>query len=149
MLVVVPANTASWNNDVLLLGQRLRRWANIKTALFELVVFAGVVGRSRLLGNVLRLTNKGQVALSPCERGKHLSRPNRLPIRQVTIVLEHIEIFTGKSSHHSRNQNPNENTCQLWLYNLGVHYILHWNTEKATFSLLFRQRMRLEENRRK
>ena len=30
-----PANTTSWNNDVLMLGQRRRRWANIKTALFK------------------------------------------------------------------------------------------------------------------
>ena len=73
------------------------------------IVLVDVVGRSRL-GNVLRVINRGQIPLSPCERGKRLSRPNRLPIRQVNIDLEHIEIFTGKSSHHSRNQNPNENT---------------------------------------
>ena len=30
----IPANTTRWNNDVLLLGQRRRRWANIKTSLF-------------------------------------------------------------------------------------------------------------------
>ena len=33
---------------------------------------------------------------------------------------------------------------QFWLYNIGVHYILHGNTEKAMFSLIFRQRMRLD-----
>ena len=53
-----------------------------------------VVGRSRLLGNVLRVINRGQIYLSPSERGEHLSKPNCLPIRQVNIVLEHIEIFT-------------------------------------------------------
>ena len=36
-----PANTTRWNNTVLMLGQRLRRWPNIKTALFQRVVFAG------------------------------------------------------------------------------------------------------------
>ena len=36
-----PANTTRWNNDVLMLGQRRRRWANIKTSLFKRVVFAG------------------------------------------------------------------------------------------------------------
>ena len=72
-----------------------------------------VVGRSRL-GNVLRII-RGQISLSQCELGKHLSRPNRVPMRQVIIDLEHIEIFTGKSSYHSRNQNPNENNC-LALY---------------------------------
>ena len=33
--------TTRWNNDVLMLGQRRRRWANIKTLLFQCVVFAG------------------------------------------------------------------------------------------------------------
>ena len=37
-----PANTLRWNNDVLMLGQRRRRWANIKTSLFQRVVFAGL-----------------------------------------------------------------------------------------------------------
>ena len=69
-----------------------------------------VVGRSQL-GILLRLINRGQISLYPCEQEKNLSRPNRLPIRQVNIVLEYIEIFTGKSSHNSRNKNLNENTC--------------------------------------
>ena len=34
-----PANTTRWNNDVLMLPQRLRRWPNIKTSLFQRVVF--------------------------------------------------------------------------------------------------------------
>ena len=37
----IPANTARWNNDVLMLAQRLRRRPNIKTSLFHRVVFAG------------------------------------------------------------------------------------------------------------
>ena len=69
-----------------------------------------VIGSSRLI-NILRLINRGQISLSPREWDKHLSRPNRLPMRQVNIVLEHIDIFTGKSSHHSRNKNPSDNTC--------------------------------------
>ena len=36
-----PADTARWKNDVLMFGQCLRRWANIKTTLFKLIVFAG------------------------------------------------------------------------------------------------------------
>ena len=36
-----PVNTTRWNNDVSMLGQRRRRWANIKTLLFQRVVFAG------------------------------------------------------------------------------------------------------------
>ena len=36
-----PVNTPRWNNDVSMLGQRRRRWANIKTLLFQRVVFAG------------------------------------------------------------------------------------------------------------
>ena len=35
-----PTNTTRWNNDVLMLAQRLRRWPNIKTALFQRIVFA-------------------------------------------------------------------------------------------------------------
>ena len=38
----IPTNTARWNNDVLLLAQRLRRWPNIKTSLFQRAVFAGM-----------------------------------------------------------------------------------------------------------
>ena len=41
--IIIPANTVRWNNDVLMLGQRRRRWANIKTLLFQRVVFAGMV----------------------------------------------------------------------------------------------------------
>ena len=37
-----PANTTCWNNGVLMLGQRRRRWANIKTLLFQRVVFCWV-----------------------------------------------------------------------------------------------------------
>ena len=33
--------TTRWNNAVLMLGQRRRRWANIKTSLFQRVVVAG------------------------------------------------------------------------------------------------------------
>ena len=29
------------NNDVLMVAQRLRRWSNIKTSLFQRTVFAG------------------------------------------------------------------------------------------------------------
>ena len=36
-----PANTTHWNNVGLMLGQRRRRWANIKPTLFQCVVFAG------------------------------------------------------------------------------------------------------------
>ena len=47
MLVTsVSANTTRWSNDVLMLGQRRRRWTNIKTSLLQRVVFAGV----RLIG---------------------------------------------------------------------------------------------------
>ena len=38
-----PANTTRWNNDVLMLAQRLRRWASIKTSLFQRVVLAGIL----------------------------------------------------------------------------------------------------------
>ena len=88
-----------------------------------------VVGCSRL-GNILRLTNRGQISLYPFERCKHLSRPNRFPIRQVNIVLEQIEIFTGKSSHHSRNQKPNENICHA-LYPLPNYMKKEWCVEQA------------------
>ena len=40
-----PANTTRWNNDVLMLAQRLRRWPNIKTSLFQRVVSAGLAPR--------------------------------------------------------------------------------------------------------
>ena len=40
-----PANTTRSNNDVLMLGDRRRRRANIKTALFQRVVFAGMCQR--------------------------------------------------------------------------------------------------------
>ena len=36
-----PANTTRWNKDVLMLAQRLRRWPNIETSLFQRVGFAG------------------------------------------------------------------------------------------------------------
>ena len=38
----MPANKTRWNNDLLLLTQRLRRWSNIRTSLFQRVVFAGI-----------------------------------------------------------------------------------------------------------
>ena len=46
-LTLYPANTTRWNNDVLMLAQRLRRWPNIKTSLFQRVVFAGIVWKIR------------------------------------------------------------------------------------------------------
>ena len=39
----IPANTAHLNNVDLTLGQRRRRWANGKPALFQCVVFAGII----------------------------------------------------------------------------------------------------------
>ena len=36
-------NTTRRNNDILLLTQRLQSWPNIKTPLFQLVVFAGKI----------------------------------------------------------------------------------------------------------
>ena len=36
-----PANTRRWNNVDLMLAQRRRRWANIKSTLFHRLVFAG------------------------------------------------------------------------------------------------------------
>ena len=33
-----PAKTIHWNNVVLMLGQRRRRWANVKTTLVERLV---------------------------------------------------------------------------------------------------------------
>ena len=43
LVYAIPAaNTTRCNNDVLILGQRRRRWANIKTSLFQSVVFAGM-----------------------------------------------------------------------------------------------------------
>ena len=41
------ANKTRWNNDVSKLVQRLRRWPNIKTSLFQRVVFAGTTWASR------------------------------------------------------------------------------------------------------
>ena len=38
----LPANTIHWNNVVLTLAQRLRRWPNIKTTLFRCIVFSGL-----------------------------------------------------------------------------------------------------------
>ena len=40
---ITPANAARWNEDVLMLAQRLRRWPNNKTSVFQRVVFAGHV----------------------------------------------------------------------------------------------------------
>ena len=37
-----PRYETRWNNDDLKLSQRLRRWSNIKTPLFQRVVFAGI-----------------------------------------------------------------------------------------------------------
>ena len=42
VLAEVPANTTRWNNAVLMLAQRLRRWPNNKTSLLQSVVLAGV-----------------------------------------------------------------------------------------------------------
>ena len=39
----IPANTTRWNNNVLMLAQRLRRWPNIKTSLFQRTVLAGII----------------------------------------------------------------------------------------------------------
>ena len=39
---VIPANTRRWPNDGLMLGQRQRRWANIKPTLLQRLVFAGI-----------------------------------------------------------------------------------------------------------
>ena len=49
-----PANTTLWNNDVLMLPQRLRRWPNIKTSLFQRVVF-GSCNKSLVCEKVVRL----------------------------------------------------------------------------------------------
>ena len=39
----LPANTRRWNNDGLMLGQRRRRWPNIKSSLVQRLVFAWLV----------------------------------------------------------------------------------------------------------
>ena len=40
-----PANTIHWNNVGLMLGQRRRRWFNVKTTLFQCIVFPGLTGQ--------------------------------------------------------------------------------------------------------
>ena len=41
---LLPAsNMTRWNDDVLMLAQRLRRWANIKTSSFPRVLLAGML----------------------------------------------------------------------------------------------------------
>ena len=37
----IPTNTRRWSKAVLMLAQRLRRWANIKTALGQRLVLVG------------------------------------------------------------------------------------------------------------
>ena len=39
----IPANTRHWTNVCLMLGQRRRRWANIKPTLVQRLVFAGIL----------------------------------------------------------------------------------------------------------
>ena len=46
---IVPANTGHSSNAVSMLAQRLRRWPNIETALYECPVYAGAL----LLGCLL------------------------------------------------------------------------------------------------
>ena len=56
-----PENTRWWNNVVLMLGQRRRRWANIKTALFHRLVFAGCLVKSSTV--YCRAKPKGSICL--------------------------------------------------------------------------------------
>ena len=56
-----PVNTRRWNNAVLMLGQRRRRWANIKTALFHRLVFAGCLVKSSTV--YCRAKAKGSICL--------------------------------------------------------------------------------------
>ena len=42
LIGVDPVNTISWPDAGLMLGQRQRRWANIKRALGQHLVFAGL-----------------------------------------------------------------------------------------------------------
>ena len=42
-MIIVTANTRRSYNVILMLGQRLRRWANIKTTLGQRLVFAPMI----------------------------------------------------------------------------------------------------------
>ena len=42
VLGVTPANTRHWRNADLMLGQRRRRWTNIKSTLCQCLMFAGI-----------------------------------------------------------------------------------------------------------
>ena len=53
-----PANTILWNNDVLMLGQRRRRWANIKKHCFKVLCLLGrQVGSLRCINSRLEDSN--------------------------------------------------------------------------------------------
>ena len=41
--LMIPANATHWNNVVLMLGQRRRRWAGIKTTFIQCVQFSGMM----------------------------------------------------------------------------------------------------------
>ena len=53
-MIIVPVNTGLLTNVVLMLDQRRRRWANIKTALVKSPVFAGVDAISRIHSSTFR-----------------------------------------------------------------------------------------------
>ena len=59
-----PTNTTHWNNVVLLLAHRLRRWPSIKPTLFQCFVFAGQALHSchNMNSNTRHWTNIGSMS---------------------------------------------------------------------------------------
>ena len=73
----IPANTRTWPNSVSILDQRRRRWANIETALGQVLVFADI-------GLFFYFS------LRPTFRSMHLTKENYL-----IITFDALKIHSG------------------------------------------------------
>ena len=83
MLVVpiIPENTTRWNDDVLILGQRRRRWANIETSLFQRVLLAAQIFE---MISQEKKTREIKVVSNEADRDKDIY--NDLKFKKTTLV---------------------------------------------------------------
>ena len=81
--VCVPANTKRWTNADLMLGQRRRRWTNIKSALVRCILFAGML---------LKMLHLKQIIVSPTRSNwNHLKLAMTVDLQLQVIWIKNIQ----------------------------------------------------------
>ena len=87
------------NNDFLMLAQRLRRWHNIKTALFQRVVFAGIPAQDKGEGEGQRENVKNCKAQFSDGKSKQMKS-----VRRISHLPSRLSSRASRAYSHSRSR---------------------------------------------